>query len=55
MFPKRYAYVTVWQIVTEVMAFLFHLQGGTVAWNGSIAFWKGAFIFGIWISCLIVY
>ena len=55
IFPKWFAYVTVWQIVTEVMAVpVFISKAGPFAWNGSIAFWEGTVIFGIWISCLIV-
>jgi hypothetical protein len=55
IFPKWFAYVTVWQIVTEVMAIpVFISKAGPFAWNGSIAFWEGTVIFGIWISCLIV-
>ncbi len=55
IFPKWFAYVTVWQVVTEVMAIpVFISKAGPFAWNGSIAFWEGTVIFGIWISCLIV-
>ena len=45
----------IWQIVTEILAVpVFILKSGPFAWNGSIAFWEGTVIFGIWISCLIV-
>jgi uncharacterized membrane protein (DUF441 family) len=55
IFPKWFAYVTIWQIVTEIMAVpVFISKAGPFAWNGSIAFWEGTVIFGIWISCLIV-
>jgi hypothetical protein len=33
---------------------VFISKAGPFAWNGSIAFWEGTVIFGIWISCLIV-
>jgi hypothetical protein len=55
IFPKWFAYVTIWQIVTEIMAIpVFVSKAGPFAWNGSIAFWEGTVIFGVWISCLIV-
>ena len=50
IFPKWFAYVTVWQIVTEVMAVpVFVFNAGPFAWNGSIAFWVGTVIFGVWV------
>jgi hypothetical protein len=56
IFPKWFAYVTVWQIVTEIMAIpVFVSKAGPFAWNGSIAFWEGTIIFGFWLSCLIVF
>jgi hypothetical protein len=56
IFPKWLAYVTVWQIVTEVMAVpVFISKAGPFAWNGSISFYMGTVIFGIWLSCLIVF
>jgi uncharacterized membrane protein (DUF441 family) len=55
IFPKWFAYVTIWQIVTEIMAIpVFVSKAGPFAWNGSIAFWEGTVVFGVWISCLIV-
>ncbi|KUI27135.1 hypothetical protein AU196_00925 [Mycobacterium sp. IS-1742] len=56
IFPKWLAYVTVWQIVTEVMAVpVFVVRSGPFAWNGSIAFWMGTAIFGFWLSCVIYF
>ncbi len=56
IFPKWLAYVTIWQIVTEICAVpVFVLKAGPFAWNGSIAFWEGTVIFGFWLSCLIVF
>ncbi len=56
IFPKWLAYVTVWQIVTEIMAVpVFVSKAGPFAWNGSIAFWMGTVIFGAWLSCVIYF
>lgn len=56
IFPKWLAYVTVWQIVTEVMAVpVFISPSGPFAWNGSISFWMGTAIFGVWLSCVIYF
>ncbi|GAA3713020.1 hypothetical protein [Gordonia hankookensis] len=55
IFPKWFAYVTIWQIITEVIAsqmFLFH--SGPFAWNGSIALWWAVVIFSVWLGALIV-
>jgi hypothetical protein len=56
IFPKWLAYVTVWQIVTEVLAVpVFVSKAGPFAWNGSISFWMGTIVFGIWLSCVIMF
>lgn len=55
IFPKWLAYVTVWQIVTEILAIpVFIAPSGPFSWNGSMSFWTGTVIFGFWLSCLIV-
>jgi hypothetical protein len=55
IFPKWLAYVTVWQIVTELMAApIFVFTDGPFAWDGSISFWMGTAIFGFWQGCMIV-
>ncbi|WP_433143107.1 hypothetical protein ACQPZ8_47695 [Actinomadura nitritigenes] len=54
VFPKWFAYVSVWQIVTEVVAtqmWVFH--SGAFAWNGMITFYIAVVIFGLWIICLL--
>lgn len=54
IFPKWFAYVSIWQIVTEVIAtqmFVFH--AGPFAWNGSIAFWWAVVVFTVWLCALI--
>jgi hypothetical protein len=54
IFPKWFAYITIWQIVTELMAApIFIFTDGPFAWDGSISFWMGTAIFGIWEVCLI--
>lgn len=55
VFPNWLAYVTIWQIVTEVMAApVFIFKSGPLAWNGSISFWMGTAIFVFWQVCVIV-
>ena len=56
IFPKWLAYVSVWQIVTEILAVpVFVSKAGPFAWNGSISFWMGTVIFGFWLSCVIFF
>ena len=51
IFPKWLAYLTIWQIVTEVIATQMWLQtSGPFAWNGSIAFWLAVLLFGLWLN-----
>jgi hypothetical protein len=52
IFPKWLAYLTIWQIVTEVLAtMMWVMPSGPFAWNGSIGFWLATAIFGIWLNC----
>jgi hypothetical protein len=52
--PKWFAYVTVWQIITEVIATqMFVFEAGPFAWNGSIAFWWAVVVFSVWLVALI--
>jgi hypothetical protein len=56
IFPKWLAYVSIWQIVTEILATpVFISKAGPFAWNGSISFYMGTVVFGIWLSCVIVF
>ncbi|MBI3212233.1 MAG: hypothetical protein HYZ38_00290 [Mycobacterium sp.] len=56
IFPKWLAYISIWQIVTEVMATpVFVSKAGPFAWNGSIAFWMGTVVFGVWLMCVITF
>lgn len=55
IFPKWLAYVSIWQIVTEVLAApVFIFRHGPFAWNGAISFWQGTVIFVVWEACVIV-
>lgn len=55
IFPVWFAYVTIWQIITEVIATqMFVFESGPFAWNGSIAFWWAVVVFSVWLSALIV-
>ncbi|MEV0355008.1 hypothetical protein AB0H71_02995 [Nocardia sp. NPDC050697] len=54
IFPKWFAYVSIWQIVTEVVATqMWVFRSGAFAWNGMITFYIAVVIFGIWIACLL--
>ncbi|MBO0678076.1 hypothetical protein JRC04_11420 [Mycolicibacterium sp. S2-37] len=56
IFPKWLAYVTIWQIVTEILAVpVWVFKAGPFAWNGSMSFWTGVVIFGFWLSCVIFF
>jgi hypothetical protein len=55
VFPAWLAYVSVWQVVTELVAApVFIFKGGPFAWNGAISFWEGTALFGVYIACLIM-
>jgi hypothetical protein len=55
IFPKWFAYVTIWQIVTEVIATqMFVFESGPFAWNGSISFWWAVVVFSVWLCGMIV-
>ena len=55
IFPKWFAYVSIWQIITEVIATqMFVFTSGPFAWNGSIAFWLAVVVFSVWLGALIV-
>jgi hypothetical protein len=52
IFPKWLAYVSIWQIVTEVIATQMWVSpAGPYAWNGAIAFWLAVIVFGFWLNC----
>lgn len=51
IFAKWLAYMSIWQIVTEVIATqMWVLAAGPFAWNGSIAFWLAVVVFGVWLN-----
>jgi hypothetical protein len=55
VFPAWLGYVSIWQVVTELLAApVFIFRGGPFAWNGAISFWEGTAIFGVYIACLIM-
>lgn len=55
IFPKWFAYVTIWQIVTEVIASQMWLfESGAFAWNGIISFFIAVAIFSAWLGFLIL-
>jgi hypothetical protein len=54
IFPKWLAYMSIWMIVTELLAApVFIFQSGPLAWNGSISFWMGTAVFVLWEICII--
>ena len=55
VFPTWLAYVTIWQIVTELVAApVFIFKDGPFAWNGSISFYLGTAVFVVYEVSLIV-
>jgi hypothetical protein len=55
IFPRWFAYVCIWQVMTEVLAApVFVFKSGPFAWNGSISFYLGTVIFGIYEVLFIV-
>ncbi|MGV0644193.1 hypothetical protein ABQE44_12390 [Mycolicibacterium sp. XJ2546] len=55
IFPKWFSYVSIWQIITEVIATqMFVFYSGPFAWNGSLAFWWSVVVFTIWLGALIM-
>jgi hypothetical protein len=54
VFPKWLAYMSIWMIVTELLAApVFIFKSGPLAWNGSISFWMGTAVFVLWEVCII--
>jgi hypothetical protein len=54
IFPKWFAYVQLWQVVTEVLAcMMFVYRSGVYSWNGATTFWIAVGIFGAWVVCLV--
>lgn len=55
VFPKWFAYVTVWQVVTEILASQMWLNhSGAFAWNGMITLYIALVVFGLWIAFLLL-
>ena len=55
IFPKWFAYVSIWNVVTEVLAApIFIFKDGPFAWDGSISFWQGTVIFAFYQTCIIL-
>ena len=55
IFPKWLAYMSIWGLVTELVAApAWIFRGGPYAWNGAISFWLGTIIFVVWEFCLVV-
>lgn len=49
IFPKWLAYMSIWGIVTELVAApIWIFRSGPYAWNGSISFYLGTVIFVVW-------
>lgn len=56
IFPKWFAYVSIWQIVTEVIATQMWLfESGAFAWNGIITFYIAVVVFCVWLAALIAF
>ncbi|MGV0745909.1 hypothetical protein [Mycolicibacterium sp. XJ870] len=54
VFPKWLAYMSIWMIVTELLAGpVYVFTSGPLAWNGVISFYIGTVIFVVWEVCII--
>ncbi|MFI6772460.1 hypothetical protein [Nocardia sp. NPDC050412] len=54
IFPKWFAYISIWQIVTEVLATqMWVFRSGAFSWNGMITFYIAVVVFGLWVVCLL--
>jgi hypothetical protein len=54
IFPKWFAYVQLWQVVTELLATqMFVFPAGAFSWNGAITFWIAVSVFGAWVVFLL--
>lgn len=55
VFPTWFAYVSIWQVVTEVLAApVFLFKEGPFAWNGEISFYEATLIYCVFLPCLIL-
>jgi hypothetical protein len=55
IFPKWLGYMTIWNLVTELVAApVWIFRRGPYAWNGLLSFYLGVVIFVVWLACLIV-
>jgi hypothetical protein len=49
IYPKWFAYTTIWQIVTEfIAALVFTFRAGPFAWNGAVAFYINTAVYLFW-------
>ena len=56
IFPKWLGYITVWNLVTELLAApVWIFRSGPYSWNGLISFYLGVVIFVVWIVSFITY
>ena len=56
IFPKWLGYMTVWNLVTELVAApVWIFRSGPYAWNGLLSFYLGTLLFVVWLVCVIVY
>lgn len=54
VFPKFFAYISIWQIVTEIIATQMWLfESGAFSWNGIVAFGMAVVIFATWLAFLV--
>jgi hypothetical protein len=52
IYPKWFAYATIWQIVTEFLAaVVFNFHAGPFAWNGLVAFYIDTAVYIFWQVC----
>lgn len=52
IYPKWFAYASIWQIITEfIAAVVFNFHSGPFAWNGLVAFYINTVVYVFWQVC----
>jgi hypothetical protein len=55
IFPRWFAYVSIWNLVTEIVAApIFFFQQGVFAWNGAISFWVDTIVYVVWQNAVFI-
>ncbi|WP_373083610.1 hypothetical protein [Zhongshania sp.] len=55
IFPRWFAYVSIWNLVTEFVAVpVFFFRDGAFAWDGAISFWVDTAVFVVWQNAILI-